>query len=993
MTSFDAGSAKSVYTLDLTDFQKSVETVKQSYAELERLRKGMGTPTVPPTTPGGTVPKDTANQLAASQIRAATASRDYATALDLVDAALAKTTAGSVRANQLSAQRSVIERQQASQLQQITRAQQQLADSEVRAARASGDHGKALQLVDQQLKQTAADTKRYNDLLTRKGEIEQQQTRAQQAAPSSPQQALRGGLSDLQQVAGLAGIAVGTQQLIQQGIAAGRDALALDTTERSLRSIAGTQQAYNQTVALARENQRLFGGSLNDNLQNLTAFAVTTRRTGVDLAQLNDISKRLAILSPEQGASGAATALNELFSGNASSLQKRFEIPPEITDRLKAATGDTTKQLEILNEALNQSGITSEAVRGAVSGTAQAYNALGAAADKARTGIGGSLARLFENDAKTATFLLDAVGDAFSERSKADDTARSVALVADSYTAYQQRVAAVNQQIPFYIQHVTALTEEQYKQARAQEAATRAQQAALAQQQANTTATGQQLSDSQIQTQDKQQLTFAQQRVADLANDVARGYITEAQASQQLAAATGVSRQEAEGLISVQIGQIQANEQMQRGLQYIIRDQQDATQQTNELKNAQSLLVQISGQVRDGFITGANGAAILAQYLHITTIEAQGLIDKEIQLANVQRLVQNQQNVLSAQAKINQDRASGRTGRGDSSDVSGINAAADARAAAEAKAQRDQEYALGNAAQRARILQADLAKLRAAGATQAQIIEKQTEIKLAQQQAAEEAKRATKSTTTRLNQQLGLNDKIGNAEEDLQTRIQQIQRESLERQQDQEADYARDRARTRQDFLTKESDDAEDFERKRRKLLAEGKILEAKQAQDDFNRERGRDERDFRTKEQRKAEDLQTERQRQARETSEQIGDAQGRTETAQERAARTGERRGLAAPGVSTDRDGRVVVPDRPLNTGPLVVPGVPVGVTVAALAPRQINVAFQATVLLDGQKVGELVAPTVIEQVDEQLAIGLSVIRTSQSPGLQQQSVREVR
>jgi uncharacterized phage infection (PIP) family protein YhgE len=184
----------------------------------------------------------------------------------------------------------------------VERGIDRLRDSEIRAAKASGDQARALQLLDSELGRAQQGTVRYNDLLARQATVSKQAEGGTRSFGSA--------LNVLQQGLGALGIGLGIQQLIQFGTEAFTSSQQLKSTQNSIRLLTGDTRASSQVFELARRNQELYGGTLKDNTEQLIGFAVAAKRSGVSVQALNDLSKRLAILSPEQGAAGASASLS-----------------------------------------------------------------------------------------------------------------------------------------------------------------------------------------------------------------------------------------------------------------------------------------------------------------------------------------------------------------------------------------------------------------------------------------------------------------------------------------------------------------------------------------------------------------------------------------------------------------------------------------------------------------------------------------------------------
>lgn len=175
-----------------------------------------------------------------------------------------------------------------------------------------------------------------------------------------------------------AGFAIGIQQIVQFGTEATQAALSLRETKNALRAVAQDAATYRQVLATAREQQLLFGGSLQENIEGLSGLTITARQSGASLKTLVDLSQRLNVLSPEQGPQGARIALAEALSGNIASLSRRFEIPRSALAGLTDETKSITERLAVLDQFLNKVGVTSASVAGKVDQDALAFRALAA---------------------------------------------------------------------------------------------------------------------------------------------------------------------------------------------------------------------------------------------------------------------------------------------------------------------------------------------------------------------------------------------------------------------------------------------------------------------------------------------------------------------------------------------------------------------------------------------------------------------------------------
>jgi len=206
---------------------------------------------------------------------------------------------------------------------------------------------------------------------------------------------LKQALGGLTQAFGALGIGFGVQQLVAFGKSAAEDALQLRETKNSLRAVAGDAQTYAKIIGEARQQQLLFGGSLQENIEGLSGLAVTSRQTGAQLSTLIDLQKRLTVLNPAQGAQGGLIALNEALAGNIASLSRRFNIPRAALQTLNDTTKPVAERLQVLDKFLASVGITSEAVAGKVDQGALAFRRLSQELGDLKTGVGDRLASAF----------------------------------------------------------------------------------------------------------------------------------------------------------------------------------------------------------------------------------------------------------------------------------------------------------------------------------------------------------------------------------------------------------------------------------------------------------------------------------------------------------------------------------------------------------------------------------------------------------------------
>jgi hypothetical protein len=276
----------------------------------------------------------------------------------------------------------------------------------------------------------------------------------QQAAGSTS--GLASAVGGLQTAFGALGIGVGLQQVVQFGVESINAANRLEDMQTSLRAIAGDTETYNKVIAAAQANQKLFGGSLAENVEDMTSFVISSRTAGVEMETLIDISKRLAAFDPGQGLKGANIALRELLSGNTRSLQGRFELPAAALRAMGDESLSATEKLAKLDEFLNGVGLTTEALNGRLANTSQNYRDLGIAVDELKTSIGSILAEALAPTAEGAATLATGFADLFERMAGGVDLIQAMNQAAlegaTSFEDYQSRMRMAAEETGIFLQ-------------------------------------------------------------------------------------------------------------------------------------------------------------------------------------------------------------------------------------------------------------------------------------------------------------------------------------------------------------------------------------------------------------------------------------------------------------------------------------------------------------------------------------------------------------
>jgi len=167
------------------------------------------------------------------------------------------------------------------------------AQAQARLAVASGDTVGAVRLLASALQQLTPNTSAALSV----------QTQLQSVLSSMPEAADRGGIS----LANLANAVIairgafevatqiikGFGEVINQGN-------ELEKTETSFRVLSGTAVKYAENMQEARNQQALFGGTLNDTIEGMTEFANLSNRTGIEITKLTNLARGLATVDPAQ---------------------------------------------------------------------------------------------------------------------------------------------------------------------------------------------------------------------------------------------------------------------------------------------------------------------------------------------------------------------------------------------------------------------------------------------------------------------------------------------------------------------------------------------------------------------------------------------------------------------------------------------------------------------------------------------------------------------
>jgi hypothetical protein len=222
------------------------------------------------------------------------------------------------------------------------------------------------------------------------------------------------------------GIGVGTEQIGQTILGALGQANAYARIDTTLRQLSGTQERYNEAILAARANQRLYGGTLDEQLTTISALIPFLRTTNAQLTTLDTTTKLLALRTPEQGTGGAAFALQEFLTAKgaegSTSLAERFNLNrQQVTEIITQYAGDEQARLVALQALLAQQGVTTQALAAQAQGADAPFRQLSASWQNFLLREGQAAQTLFGGTATWIGGVLDLI-------SAKDAAARSAAL-------------------------------------------------------------------------------------------------------------------------------------------------------------------------------------------------------------------------------------------------------------------------------------------------------------------------------------------------------------------------------------------------------------------------------------------------------------------------------------------------------------------------------------------------------------------------------------
>jgi hypothetical protein len=400
MTSYDGGTIRAAYELDLTPLEQNAQRALQILNDLQAKSAAIKAP-ASATAPALSGPDPA--KLAADAAKAQAAAERSALALARAQAALAKETGDTARAVEILS--------------------------------------RALEGVDQN---SVAAINTQRQLARATAEVERGASRAAGSLQVLPRTIA--GLSNEAAAAasGLVGL-FAFENIARFGVEAGKSAVTLERTQAVLRAVAGDAATYDRINAIAVQNQRLFGGTLNDNLATLQQFTFIANRTGASIEEINAAAQLLAAVNPAEGIEGAGFALSELAAGDTTSIVERFNLSRAAINELKAeAGGDTAALLRGVTDILAEQGVTAEVLNAALTPLSQTYAKLGQEAEKATTGVGLLLAELAKEPAEGLTVVLQAVNELIDLNDKLNTSNADLVTGGAEYDEYTAAVQANN---------------------------------------------------------------------------------------------------------------------------------------------------------------------------------------------------------------------------------------------------------------------------------------------------------------------------------------------------------------------------------------------------------------------------------------------------------------------------------------------------------------------------------------------------------------------
>lgn len=825
----------------------------------------------------------------------------------------------------------------------LQRAQASLEAQQARLARSQGDDARAAELeaqaqdrltgilvaqtqvttqtiaVERQLtsvqqqseraaQQRAATTQQIIDRAATQGASALQPIR--QVAQSSTDQigqfgdAFKAGLLGVVGPAAAAGVALGA---LKGTIDSFSDALKfkaqLDQTTESitaqLRGVRDSGQTFQQAAIFA-DRYKL---TQEDTSTAIQASVPLLRQSKSSLTEVLTVLSQLQVLKPEQGIQGAAFALAELEGGQTRSLSTRFNIPIAKANELKQEIAKGGDAVQVLGEYLTKAGIGAEALEARTKGVAGALNDAAVASENVKIAQGNLAA------SGGGIFVVQGIARQYQGLANL--------LNGDAIPALQASGVELRDSAIGTLAYATALTEGKSKLdafASAQEAVTRAHGGFGG---PGTQSGGSFITQDDIRIQNEAQA--AAQRVGAAFDD-------ERRAASQLQVIIGAGITDLQR--SADASTLDAAQKKAQADQIAILNEN-----TNASLNTFLALNPTLDASGAAAAAAAQGYAPIIGQLAAIKLQADGAT-ASLALLNAQQ---------AAIAGLQKGLAGGAGASVVTPFAGGAGRSLDQFGRAQANAQQllDSQIqlaaAMGNTGKQIDLLRQ---KEKLYAATQAERNQIEAQIISLQKSSGKTRVSAAQSTGLQLAQ----------TEATSQAAILKAQREGQERLRDSEQDFNLNRTRKQ-----------EDYEEKRRSLLAHGQRAQAAQLAQDFAKEQRR-----------AAEDFNIQRERTLRNNQEATGDIDARTDL---RQSQIGDRAALR--GV------------RPATGAPIDLGSAPPTLTGGGGQPQAgrvltLRVQIAPTqVQIDGHTIVELTWPETEQRIDTELADELGTIGIILPPG----------
>lgn len=210
----------------------------------------------------------------------------------------------------------------------------------------------------------------------------------------------------------------------------------LEKTSATISALAGNFQTYSNVIAIAQKQQEKFGGSLNEQLAGFSNLVPISRKFNVNMEQLDNVARRLAIVDPLQGFSGASIALKEFFAGDITSLSRRFEIDRSSLNAIKGIA-DQGERLAALDRVLANMGISSAVLTARSNTAAASFDKLGGNWANTMTLVGQGFQSVLKPAADAGASMLNFASEALTKNLELADQANTltsdIAMLAGEY--------------------------------------------------------------------------------------------------------------------------------------------------------------------------------------------------------------------------------------------------------------------------------------------------------------------------------------------------------------------------------------------------------------------------------------------------------------------------------------------------------------------------------------------------------------------------------